>query len=55
MPYLENIEINDSDEGENKEIIESDDEGEVPGGSETATVNAGKKNIGKNEKNCRCQ
>ena len=45
MLYLETIEMNES-EGENKEMNESDDEGEVPG-------NAGKKIIEKkeNEKN----
>jgi len=39
MPYLETIEMNES-EGENKEMNESDEDGEVPG-------NAGKKIIGK--------
>ncbi len=47
MPYLENIEMNESDEGENKEMNESDDEGEVPGRSKTAPFNARKKKIGK--------
>jgi len=53
MPYLENIEMNESDEGENKEMNESDDKGEVPSGSKTASFDAGKKKIEKkeNEKN----
>jgi len=37
MPYLENIEMNESDEGENKEMNESDDEGEVPSKNKTAS------------------
>ena len=57
MPYLENIEMNESDKGENKEMNESDDKGEVPGRSKTASFDAGKKKIEKNEneKNCRCR
>jgi len=47
MPYLENIEMNESDKRENKEMNESDDEGEVTGKSKTASFDAGKKKIEK--------